>query len=107
MLERPFFQGITDQNSLFTFSIKMAPLVLFVGFGLWGWYGQSLTMQVFHCWDLAAHPRHLHPFNPDKLRIGRDPTATLILTPHNSCDFNTTDARNSAELEFGLTGGSL
>ena len=37
-------------------------------------------------WDLAAHPRGMHPFNPVKLGIGRDPTASSILTPHNSCD---------------------
>ena len=43
-------------------------------------------MQVSHFWDLAAHPRGMHPFNPVMLGIGRDPTASSILTPHNSCD---------------------
>ena len=30
--------------------------------------------------------------------------AISILTPHNSCNLNTTDTQNLAELELGLTG---
>ena len=29
-------------------------------------------MQVSHFWDLAAHPRGMHPFNPVMLGIGRE-----------------------------------
>ena len=41
----------------------------------------------FYCWDINSHPGRLHSFNLDKPGIWKDPSASLILTSHNSCDF--------------------
>ena len=56
-------------------------------------------MQVSHCWDLAAHSRSLETINPDKLGIREG--------SYSQFNPNTTDLRNSAKLEFCLTGGFL
>ena len=57
-------------------------------------------MRVSLCWDLAAHPRGLHPFNQTvgaPAWQGRDPMASSILTPHNSCDSISQMCRNQRQ----------
>ena len=58
-------------------------------------------------WGSASSPRVGVINNPSspKAGMGMDPTVSLILTPHRSCDL--TPPMHGTELEFGLTGGPL